>query len=168
VCEAWPHLFAEPLRPLAVGIRERIEASLVLDDAGRRALRDTLARHVRRRDYLEAIIAGRERIGLDGGDAGAPEARHIEHAREALAYHLARREAEAQRTANKAAKAAKAAAAALRAQAKAQRPAQTQAAILPKVLKPAPIPEPQARLLVTRTKPIVIIRKRRRIAEGRL
>ena len=161
LCERWPALFTEPLRPLAVGTCERIEAALGLDDAGRRALRDILARHTNRAAYHQGVIEGRERIGLDGSDAGAPESRHIEHAREALAEMAARREAKAQAAASKAARIA---AAALRAQAKVQRKAQ--AANFLKVPKPSPRPEPQARLLVERKKPVVIIKKRRVVEKG--
>lgn len=159
--ERWPHLFAEPVRPLAVGIFGSIAEALALDAAGLRALKAVLGRHTHRTAYLEAVIERRPRIDLNGNDAGAPEARHIEHAREALADKAARREAKAQAAANKAARIA---ASALRAQAKAQRKA---AATLPAVPKPAPKPAPQARLLVARTKPTVIVRKRRRIEGGR-
>jgi sRNA-binding protein len=141
LCERWPHLLTEPLRPLAVGIRDPIAAALDLDDVGLRALKAVLGRHTHRTAYLEAVIEGRPRIGLDGNDAGIPEERHVTYATEALARKAALREGKAS-------------------------PAVPKPASKPAAKPLAPKPAPQPRLLVERKKPVVVIKKRRAIGKG--
>jgi ProP effector len=154
--ERWPVIFAASdaeLRPLAIGVFRDICIALDLAQTGRRTLRCVLARYTNRTAYHEVVIAGRERIGLDGSDAGAPDASHVEHARAALADKEARREAKAQAAASKAARIA---AAVLRAQAKAEDKT---------ALKPIPKPAPQPRATTERRVPTVEYKRRRRIAE---
>ncbi len=58
------------IRPLAIGIEKAIRASLDADNADEPTpswlIRQALARYTRSPAYLESIIAGTERIDLDG------------------------------------------------------------------------------------------------------
>ncbi len=86
--ERFPDCFPvqrDALRPLAVGVQEQLRAALAEDPAFEETpnwlIKQALARHTRSPAYLEAIIAGRNRLNLDGSDAGAVSDTAREHAR---------------------------------------------------------------------------------------
>ncbi len=62
------------VRPLALGVREGIEASGTVPS--RTTLHRALWRWCRQPEYLAAIADGRPRINLDGSDAGAVTPEH--------------------------------------------------------------------------------------------
>ncbi|MCS4502671.1 RNA chaperone ProQ [wastewater metagenome] len=73
------------VRPLAIGIQEALRADLdadgELDETPNWLLKQALARYTHSPAYLEAIIAGHRRVGLDGADAGAVTEEAVAHAR---------------------------------------------------------------------------------------
>lgn len=82
------------VRPLAIGIQEALRADLDADDdlaeTPNWLLKQALARYTHSPAYLEAIIAGHRRVGLDGADAGAVTEEAIAHARTRRAEQKAR------------------------------------------------------------------------------
>lgn len=73
----YPQCFArkrQAVRPLAIGIQDRLKASLEEDaelaETPNWVLKQALARYTHSPAYLEAIIAGHHRVDLDGSDAG--------------------------------------------------------------------------------------------------
>lgn len=86
------------VRPLAIGIQQAMRADLDADkdlaETPNWLLKQALARYTHAPAYLEAIIAGHRRVGLDGSDAGAVTQTAIEHAQ-------ARRQEQKQRAAER-------------------------------------------------------------------
>ena len=70
------------VRPLALRVRERIEATGTVPS--RTTLHRALWRWCRQPEYLAAIAEGRPRINLDGSDAGAVAPEHQAQAAERL------------------------------------------------------------------------------------
>lgn len=96
----------DQIRPLAIGIQQSLREDLSQDPAfeGTPAwlIRQALALYTRSPAYLEATIARRNRIHLDGSDAG-------EVSDEAVHYAQARRDEQKERRAARRKEAAKAA-----------------------------------------------------------
>ena len=93
--ERFPTAFPADLstvRPLALGIREAIEA---LKIAGRTPVHRVLWLWTRTPAYLAAIAEGRPRVNLDGTDAGTVAAEHQAQAAERLASLRAKGERKA-------------------------------------------------------------------------
>lgn len=93
--ERFPAAFPSDLstvRPLALGIREAIEA---LKIAGRTPVHRVLWLWTRTPAYLAAIAEGRPRVNLDGTDAGTVAAEHQAQAAERLASLRAKGERKA-------------------------------------------------------------------------
>ena len=78
------------VRPLALGVREGIEASGTVPS--RTTLHRALWRWCRQPEYLAAIAEGRPRINLDGTDAGPVAPEHQAQAAERLAKLAAKAE----------------------------------------------------------------------------
>jgi hypothetical protein len=83
VRSTWPAIFAEPIRPLAVGAGMLI-ANARPPGMPRKAVKRVLSRHAGSDAYLAAIRDGVRRIGLAGEDAGEPEERHRAYAQRRL------------------------------------------------------------------------------------
>ena len=99
--ERYPDCFSnspEAIRPLAIGIQHAIRADLVADpdqdEPPGWLVRQALARYTRQPAYLDATIEGRNRVNLDGSDAGAVTD-------EAVAYAQERREEQKARNAER-------------------------------------------------------------------
>jgi ProP effector len=79
------HAERSKVRPLAIGIqehlREAISADPELENTPNWLIKQALARYTHAPAYLEAIIAGHNRINLDGSDAGPVSDEAREHAR---------------------------------------------------------------------------------------
>ncbi|MCP1676620.1 ProP effector [Natronocella acetinitrilica] len=76
--ERYPQCFTrdrEAMRPLAIGIQKPLRQDLDNDNSVEEVpgwlVRQALALYTRSPAYLEATIAGRNRVSLDGSDAGA-------------------------------------------------------------------------------------------------
>ncbi|WP_440995724.1 ProQ/FINO family protein [Arhodomonas sp. SL1] len=86
--ERYPQAFSrerDEVRPLAIGIQESLRADLNRDEELAETpnwlVKQALARYTHSPAYLEAIIAGRRRVALDGSDGGEVTEQAIEHAR---------------------------------------------------------------------------------------
>ncbi|WP_435104146.1 ProQ/FINO family protein [Arhodomonas sp. AD133] len=88
----------DKVRPLAIGIQQSLRKDLDSDETLKETpnwlVKQALARYTHAPAYLEAIIAGRQRIALDGSDAGEVTDEAVEHARQ-------RREEQKQRAAER-------------------------------------------------------------------
>ncbi|HKJ95850.1 MAG TPA: ProQ/FinO family protein [Gammaproteobacteria bacterium] len=82
-CFVWDR---KTVRPLAIGIQERLREDLNNDpewsDTPNWLIKQALARYTHAPSYLEAIVAGRSRVTLDGSDAGDVTDEARQHARE--------------------------------------------------------------------------------------
>lgn len=101
LCTLYPTCFtrdAAAIRPLAIGIqkplREQLAAHETLSDTPGWLIRQALALYTRSPAYLEATIARRTRINLDGTDAG-------DISDEAVAFARTRREEQKKRRAER-------------------------------------------------------------------
>lgn len=86
---AFPLVFStEPrqIKPLAVGIRQRIYARCTLSH---RDVGDALRRYTGRLAYLRMIIEGAGRVDLDGATSGSVTAKEAAHAAERIMKSLA-------------------------------------------------------------------------------
>lgn len=99
--ERYPQCFTrdrDSIRPLAIGIQKPLRADLERDDAFKDTpgwlIRQALALYTRSPAYLEATIAGRPRVALDGSDAG-------EITEQAQTYAQERREEQRRRQAER-------------------------------------------------------------------
>ena len=97
--ERYPRCFSrnrDTIRPLAIGIQKPLREDLAADEAFRDTpgwlVRQALALYTRSPAYLEATLAGRPRVNLDGSDAG-------EVTEEAQRYARDRREEQKRRQA---------------------------------------------------------------------
>lgn len=86
--DRYPRCFArqrQGVRPLAVGIHDRLKAALAEDpelaDTANWVLKQALARYTHSPAYLQAVIAGHPRVDLDGSDAGPVTEDARRHAR---------------------------------------------------------------------------------------
>ncbi|MGD8711112.1 MAG: ProQ/FinO family protein [Ectothiorhodospiraceae bacterium] len=74
------------VRPLAIGIQEQLKKDLAnhsdLAETPNWLIKQALARYTHSPAYLEAIIAGRDRVALDGSDAGPVTDTAKAHAKE--------------------------------------------------------------------------------------
>lgn len=79
------HAERDKVRPLAIGIQEHLRAAMNADpafeDTPNWLIKQALARYTHSPAYLEAIVAGHNRINLDGSDAGPVSDEAREHAR---------------------------------------------------------------------------------------
>ncbi|NLO81255.1 MAG: prop expression regulator [Xanthomonadaceae bacterium] len=75
---------AEKIRPLAIGIQQKLRAELAEDpefqDVPGWQIRQALAIYTRSLSYLKALIEGRPRVNLDGSTAGEVTAQEQAHA----------------------------------------------------------------------------------------
>lgn len=82
-CFVWDR---KTVRPLAIGIQERLREDLNRDpewkDTPNWLVKQALARYTHAPSYLEALVAGRKRVALDGADAGEVTDEAREHARQ--------------------------------------------------------------------------------------
>ena len=99
--EHYPDCFTrdrDGMRPLAIGIQQQVREAVANDaelkDTPGWLVRQALALYTRAPAYLDATIARRSRINLDGSDAG-------EITDEAVAYATERREEQKQRRAER-------------------------------------------------------------------
>lgn len=86
--ERFPGAFTprrKDVRPLAIGIQEKLKTALEQDAdlAGTPnwLIKQALARYTHAPSYLEAIVAGHNRVDLDGSDAGPVTDDARQHAR---------------------------------------------------------------------------------------
>ena len=88
----WPAAFARPM-PLAIGIREHIEAALEAEgnDLDRKSIGVTLQRWTTQGPYLRAVLRGERRRNLDGSEAGVPDDAACRYAQRRLDERAARR-----------------------------------------------------------------------------
>src|SRR5215207_9083757 len=90
LADRWPNCFAvseKQRRPLKIGIGEEIAGLLTDVD-----VLAALALYTRSPGYMEALVAGAVRIGLDGEPAGVVTAQQVAFARTQLATMQKRRE----------------------------------------------------------------------------
>ncbi len=85
----YPHCFTrerDAMHPLAIGIQKDLRRDLAGDEAFRDTpgwlIRQALALYTRSPAYLDATLAGRPRINLDGSEAGATSEEARRYARE--------------------------------------------------------------------------------------
>jgi ProP effector len=100
LAERYPACFTrdrDRLRPLAIGIQQKLRAELAEDpdwkDTPGWQVRQALAIYTRSPAYLSAIVEGRPRINLDGSTAGEVTEQERAHARTRLDEIMAKRAA---------------------------------------------------------------------------
>lgn len=97
LCEAFPLCFSArgECRPLKIGILDALVAATAgWPGVSKTRLRDVLRRYTNTTRYLQGVAGARQRVGLDGEDAGEVVADHVSHAQQQLEERRARFQAQ--------------------------------------------------------------------------
>ncbi len=97
LCEEFPLCFSArgDSRPLKIGILDALVAATAgWEGVSKTRLREVLRRYTNTTRYLQGVAAARQRVGLDGADAGEVVADHVSHAQQQLEERRARFQAQ--------------------------------------------------------------------------
>ncbi len=97
LCEAFPLCFSArgECRPLKIGILDALVAATAgWPGVSKTRLREVLRRYTNTTRYLQGVAGARQRVGLEGEDAGEVVADHVSHAQQQLEERRARFQAQ--------------------------------------------------------------------------